>query len=135
MFLAVAYSLYVYARPYKSTYVNIIEIVLLGYLGIFLGLIQLEELQEALVKQLDNTTIDSCGNEVPSIGVAEIVLGMAYFLPVTVLLFCLGWWLFRVIRTCWYDMCLCMFCMLYVVCIAIPCAMCTRVLHLYVLYV
>ena len=89
------YFLYVYARPYKSTYVNIIEMALLAYLGIFLSLSQLDELQDAFNKQLDNTTIDSCGTEVPSVSIAVILLGVVYFLPVTVLLFLLANWLFH----------------------------------------
>ena len=31
------------------------------------------------------------------------MLGVLYFLPVTVLLFLLGWWLFQVGRKYWYD--------------------------------
>ena len=99
------YFLYVYTRPYKSTYVNIMEMALLAYLGIFLSLSELDELQDVLNKQLDNTTIDSCGNEVPSITIAEILLGVVYFLPVTVLLFFLANWLFhsRVARMLRYE--------------------------------
>ena len=84
------YFLYAYARPYKSTYVNIIEIVLLAYLGIFLGLSSLEELQPMNIIQPDEPSTDSCGNEMPNFSPVGIVLGVVYFLPVAVLLFFLG---------------------------------------------
>ena len=105
MFLMLFYFLYAYARPYKSTYVNIIEIVLLGYLGIFLGLSRLDILQDEYSKQLDDTKFDSCENEIPSIGPAEIVLGVVYLLPVTLLFFFLGRWLLhsRVVQMLRYE--------------------------------
>ena len=87
------YFLYAYARPYKSTYVNIIEIVLLAYLGIFLGLLQLNRLRPMHNILLDGPNTDSCGNEVPSVGPAGIAYGVVYFLPVIVPLFFLGRWL------------------------------------------
>ena len=89
------YFLFVYTRPYKSTYVNIIEMALLGYLGIFLNLSQLNELQPTNIIQLANLSNDSSGNDVPSIGTAEIVLGVVYFFPVIVPLFFLARWLFH----------------------------------------
>ena len=88
------YFLYAYARPYKTNFVDIIEISLLAYLGVFLMLARIPELQTAENIQLDETSVDSCGKTVPPIGPAWIVLGVLYFLPVTVLLFLLGRWLF-----------------------------------------
>ena len=88
------YFLYAYARPYKTSFVDIIEISLLAYLGVFLMLAHIPELQTAENIQLDETSVDSCGKPVPSISSAWMVLGVLYFLPVTVLLFLLGRWLF-----------------------------------------
>ena len=105
LFLAVAYFLYAYARPYKATIVNIIELTLLAYLGLFLILSRGQQVQTTYNIELDEPSFDSCGNKVPSISPAEIVLGVFYFLPLTVLLFFLGRWLFRVGQKCWYDMC------------------------------
>ena len=93
MVVAVAYFLYAYARPYKTTFVNIIEIVLLAYLGVFLMLKQDLQQQTVFNIQLDETSVDSCGKALPPIDPAWIVLGVLYFLPVTVLLFLLGRWL------------------------------------------
>ena len=94
MVVAVAYFLYAYARPYETTFVNIMEIVLLAYLGVFLTLKQDLQQQTVFNIHLDETSVDSCGKAVlPSIDPARTVLGVLYFLPVTVLLFLLGRWL------------------------------------------
>ena len=100
--LNVAYFLYAYARPYKTAFVNIIEMALLAYLGVFLRLAQGIHRQNVDNIHLDETSVDSCGKALPPIGPEWIVVGVLYFLPVTVLLFLLGWWLFRVGRKCWY---------------------------------
>ena len=104
MILGVAYFLYAYARPYKATLVNIIEMALLAYLGVFLMLKQDLQQQTVLNIQLDETSVDSCGKLVlPPIGPAWVVLGVLYFLPVTVLLFMLGRWLYsRVVHVLRY---------------------------------
>ena len=100
--LGVAYFLYAYARPYKATFVNVIEIALLAYLGVFLRLARGIHRQNVDNIWLDETSVDSCGKAVlPSISLATIVVGVLYFLPVTVMLFLLGWWLFQVGRKCW----------------------------------
>ena len=94
MILGVAYFLYAYARPYKATFVNIIEMALLTYLGIFLMLKRDLQQETVLNIQLDEISVDLCGKLVlPPIGPAWVVLGVLYFLPVTVLLFLLGRWL------------------------------------------
>ena len=105
LFLMLFYFLYAYARPYKATIVNSIEITLQAYLGLFLILSQIQELQTAYNIELDEPSFDSCGNEMPSISLAEIVLGVFYFLPLTVLLFFLGRWLFcsRVVKMLRYG--------------------------------
>ena len=84
---------------------NIIEITLQAYLGLFLILSRLRELQTAYNIELDEPSFDSCGNEMPSISPAGIVLGVFYFLPLTVLLFFLGRWLFcsRVVKMLRYE--------------------------------
>ena len=98
---SVAYFLYAYARPYKATFVNIIEIALLAYLNIFLTLAR--SIHQRIDKiQLDETSVDSCGKAVSPIGPAWIVVGVLYFLPVTVMLFLLGRWLVCVGQKCWY---------------------------------
>ena len=93
MVLGVAYFLYAYARPYKTTFVNIFEIALLAYFGVFLTLKQDLQQQTVFNIHLDETSVDSCGKALPPIGPAWSVLGVLYFLPVTVLLFLLGRWL------------------------------------------
>ena len=102
-----AYFLYAYTRPYKSTYVNIIEMALLPYLAIYLSMLPLQELQALNNIRLDRPSYDSCGNEVPSVSPEGIVFGLVYFLPVTVLLFFLGQWALRLIRKSWYDLYVC----------------------------
>ena len=93
MILGVAYFLYAYARPYKATLVNIIEIVLLAYLGVFLMLSQDLQQQTVFTIQLAEPRVDLCGKAtLLPIGPAWIVLGVLYFLPVTVLLLLLGRW-------------------------------------------
>ena len=95
------YFLYAYARPYKSTLVNIIEISLLAYFGLFLILSRATELSLPNT-HLDTTGVNSCGKAVPTISTEWIVLGVLYFLPVTVLLLLVGKWLcsrwFHVLR-------------------------------------
>ena len=86
------YFLYVYARPYKSTLVNIIEISLLAYFGLFLIFSRTTEVTLPST-YLDATGVDSCGKVVPTISTEWIVLGALYFLPVTVLLLLVGRWL------------------------------------------
>ena len=93
MVLGVVYFLYAYARPYKTTFVNIIEIALLAYLAVFLMLARGIQLHYADIILLDETSVDSCGKPVPSISLAWIVLGVLYLLPVTVLLLLLGKWI------------------------------------------
>ena len=93
MVLGVAYCLYAYARPYKTTFANIMEVALLAYLGVFLTLKQDLQQQTVFNIQLDETSVDSCGKALPPIGPEWSVLGVLYFLPVTVLLFLLGRWL------------------------------------------
>ena len=91
--LFAVYFLYVYARPYKATFVNIIELALLAYLGIFLtGADGLHKRTGGNIP-LDATSIDSCGKPVPTISTEWIVFGVLYFLPVTVLLLLVGRWL------------------------------------------
>ena len=98
------YFLYAYARPYKATIVNIIEIALLAYLGLFLAMSQVQELQTVYIIELDEPSLDSCGNVVPSISLAWTVLGIVYFLPVTGLLFFLGkWFCSRVVQMLRYG--------------------------------
>ena len=63
--LFAVYFLYVYARPYKATFVNIIELALLAYLGLFLILAKDFQQQAATSTQLDATSVDSCGKAVP----------------------------------------------------------------------
>ena len=93
MVLGVAYFLYAYARPYKATLVNIIEIVLLAYLGVFLMLPRDLQQQTVFTIQLAEPRVDLCGKAaLPPIGPAWMVLGVLYFLPVTVPLFLLGRW-------------------------------------------
>ena len=106
------YFIYAYARPYKSTYVNIIEIVLLGYLGIFLSLIHCKfgELQALNNIQLDGTSSE---NDMPSISPVGILMGVVYCLPVAVLIILLGRWLLcpKVVRKLRYETStLCMHC-------------------------
>ena len=72
---------------------NIIELALLAYLGLFLILAKDFQLQTATSTQLDATSVDSCGKAVPTISTEWIVLGVLYFLPVTVLLLLVGRWL------------------------------------------
>ena len=100
--LFAVYFLYVYARPYKATFVNIIELALLAYLGLFLILAKDFQQQAATSTQLDATSVDSCGKAVPTISTEWIVLGALYFLPVTVLLLLVVKWLcsrgFQVLR-------------------------------------
>ena len=125
--LIVAYFLYTYARPYKTTFVNIIEIALLAYLGFFLTLARDIQQQNVDNFRLDETSVDSCGKALPPIGPAWIVVGVLYFLPVTVLLFLLGRWLFPVGRKYWYVMFNCNYnvhvciefvlCYIYVICV------------------
>ena len=102
MILFAVYFLYVYARPYKSTFVNIIELALLPYLGLFLILAKDFQQQAATSTQLDAASVDLCGKAVPTISTEWIVLGVLYFLPVTVLLLLVGRWLssrgFQVLR-------------------------------------
>ena len=93
MILGVFYFLYAYARPYKANFVNIIEIALLAYLWFFLMLARDLQQQTVLDIQLDEPSVDLCGKAVLSpIGPGWIVLGVVYFLPVTLLLFILGRW-------------------------------------------
>ena len=100
--LFAVYFLYVYARPYKATFVNIIELALLAYLGLFLILAKDFQQQAATSTQLDAASVDSCGKAVPTISTEWIVLGVLYFLPVTVLLLLVVKWLclkgFHVLR-------------------------------------
>ena len=105
LLLMLFYFLYTYARPYKATIVNIIETALLAYLGLFLIMSRIQEHQDVYNIQLDEPSLDSCGNEMPSICPAWIVLGVFYFLPLTVLLFFLGRWLLcsRVVRLLRYE--------------------------------
>ena len=93
MVLGVAYFLYAYARPYKATFVNIIEMALLAYLGVFLMLSRGLQQQTVFNIQLDETSVNSCGNAVLPHSPAWIVLGVLYLLPVTILLLLLGRWL------------------------------------------
>ena len=93
MVLGVAYFLYAYARPYKTTFVNIIELALLACLGVTLMLAQVIQQEHADNIPLNCTSVDSCGKPVPSISLAWIMFGVLYFLPVTVLLFLLGKWI------------------------------------------
>ena len=86
------YFLYAYARPYKSTLVNIIEISLLAYFGLFLILSRTTELTLPHT-HLNTTGVDSCGKAVPTISTEWIVFGVLSFLPVTVLLLLVGRWL------------------------------------------
>ena len=97
-----AYFLYAYARPYKTTFVNIIEIALLVYLKVCLTLARAIHHQIMNKIQLNETSVDPCGKAVPPIGPGWIVVGVLYFLPVTVMLFLLGRWLLRVGQKCWY---------------------------------
>ena len=131
--LSVAYFLYAYARPYKTTFVNIIEMALLAYLGLFLTLARGIPWETVNSIHLDETSVDSCGKALPPIGPAWIVVGVFYFLPVTVLLFLLGWWLIRVGQKCWYDiMCVCAYNIhkwVYVACV-LCCVM--QCVHMYV---
>ena len=100
--LFAVYFLYVYARPYKATFVNVLELALLAYLGLFLILAKDFQQQAATSTQLDATSVDSCGKAVPTISTEWIVLGVLYFLPLTVLLLLVGKWLcsrwFHVLR-------------------------------------
>ena len=100
--LFAVYFLYVYARPYEATFVNIIEFALLAYLGLFLILAKDFQQQAATSTQLDAASVDSCGKAVPTISTEWIVLGVLYFLPVTVLLLLVGRWLssrgFQILR-------------------------------------
>ena len=91
--LFAVYFLYVYARPYKATFVNIIELALLAYLGIFLAVADGVHERTGGNIPLDATSIDSCGKPVPTISTEWIVFGVLYFLPVTVLLLLVGRWL------------------------------------------
>ena len=93
MVLGVTYFLYAYARPYKTTFVNIVEMALLAYFGVFLMLARDIQHEYADNIHLDETSVDSCGKTVPSISLAWIMLGVLYLLPVTVLLFLLGKWI------------------------------------------
>ena len=81
---------------------NIIELALLAYLGLFLILAKDFQQQAATSTQLDATSVDSCGKAVPSINKEWIVFGVLYFLPVTVLLLLVGRWLssrgFQILR-------------------------------------
>ena len=81
---------------------NILELALLAYLGLFLILAKDFQQQAATSTQLDPTIVDSCGEAVPTISTEWIVLGVLYFLPVTVLLLLVGKWLcsrwFHVLR-------------------------------------
>ena len=97
MVLGVTFFLYAYARPYKTTIVNIVEMALLAYFGVFLMLAQVIQQEYADNIQLDETSVDSCGKPVPSIGPEWIVVGVLYFLPVTVLLFLLGRWISSIV--------------------------------------
>ena len=99
--LGVAYFLYAYAKPYKAKSVNIIEIALLGYLGVFLMIARGIDRHTWKYWQLDEPSVDSCGKAVPPIDPVWTALEVLYFLPVTLLLFLLGWWLFQVGRKCW----------------------------------
>ena len=97
MVLGVTYFLYAYARPYKTTIVNIVEMALLAYFGVFLMLARVIQQEYADNIQLDETSVDSCGKPVPSIGPEWIWLGVLYLLPVTVLLFLLGKWISSIV--------------------------------------
>ena len=81
---------------------NIIEFALLAYLGLFLILAKDFQQQAATSTQLDAASVDSCGKAVPTISTEWIVLGVLYFLPVTVLLLLVGRWLssrgFQILR-------------------------------------
>ena len=81
---------------------NILELALLAYLGLFLILAKDFQQQAATSTQLDATSVDSCGKAVPTISTEWIVFGVLYFLPVTVLLLLVGKWLcsrwFHVLR-------------------------------------
>ena len=100
--LFAVYFLYVYARPYKATFVNIIELALLAYLGLFLILAKDFQQQAATSTHLDATSVNSCGKALPTISTVWIVFGVLYFLPVTVLLLLVGRWLcsrgFQILR-------------------------------------
>ena len=72
---------------------NIIELALLAYLGLFLILAKDFQLQTATSTQLDATSVDSCGKAVPTLSTEWIVFGVLYFLPMTVLLLLVGRWL------------------------------------------
>jgi len=102
LILFAVYFLYVYARPYKATFVNILELALLAYLGLFLILAKDFQQQAATSTQLDATSVDSCGKAVPTISTEWIVFGVLSFLPVTVLLLLVGKWLcsrwFQILR-------------------------------------
>ena len=91
--LFAVYFLYVYARPYKATFVNILELALLAYLGIFLILAKDFQQNAATSSQLNATSVDSCGKAVPTISTEWIVLGVLYFLPITVLVLLVVRWL------------------------------------------
>ena len=58
LILFAVYYLYVYARPYKATFVNILELALLAYLGLFLILAKDFQQQAATSTQLDATSVD-----------------------------------------------------------------------------
>ena len=58
LILFAVYFLYVYARPYKATFVNILELALLAYLGLFLILAKDFQQQAATSTQLDATSVD-----------------------------------------------------------------------------
>ena len=81
---------------------NIIELALLAYLGLFLILAKDFQHQAATSTQLDAASVDSCGKAVPTISTEWIVFGVLYFLPVTVLLILVGRWLssrgFQILR-------------------------------------
>ena len=72
---------------------NIIELALLAYLGLFLILAKDFQHQAATSTQLDATSVDSCGKAVPTISMEWIVFGVLYFLPVTLLPLLVGRWL------------------------------------------
>ena len=72
---------------------NIIELALLAYLGLFLILAKDFQQQAATSTQLDAASVNSCGKAVPTISTVWIVFGVLYFLPVTVLLILVGRWL------------------------------------------
>ena len=81
---------------------NIIELALLPYLGLFLILAKDFQQQAATSTQLDAASVDSCGKAVPTISTVWIVFGVLYFLPVTLLPLLVGRWLcsrgFQVLR-------------------------------------